>query len=468
MNTKRYCMTQLFSILAVIAITFAGCSGSNSGGSAPAPSKTTSKGVITGFGSVFVNGVEYDTVGASVIMDDSSTTESNLQIGMVVTVSGSIDPSGTTGTAGTITFADNLEGPVSGIFNAATSSLVVMGQTVKVNGTTTYHNIGDASLLALNDMVEVSGFADAGGAIVATRIEKKSTLFSAGTTTAELKGTVSGLSGSVFSINALSVNASGVTMPAGLANGSFVEVRGTLAAAGGPMTATFLEREQSFTAGESEHVEVEGIVTDYVSLSSFKVNGVPVNGSALTGVTIANNMKIEVEGTMVGGILVAGKSEVELESTILLESNVSAIGANSLTLLGQTAAVSATTEFKDSSTANIRSFSLANIAVGDHVIVDGYQSANGIVATSVERLNATTQAKLQGIASAATPTASLTILGVAVDTSAASFRDINSNAVSAAAFYSSVTPGTTVVKVKWNTFTSTSAPVNEAEIESVP
>jgi hypothetical protein len=454
-------------ILTIIAMVLAGCSSSGGGGTPPAR-KAASKGVITGFGSVFVNGVEYDSVGASVTMDDLSSAESELQIGMVVTVNGSIDGSGATGTASSISFADNLEGPVSGIFSPASGTLVVMGQTVKVDGSTMYQNINDASLLALNDLVEVSGFPDANGVILATRIEKKSVLFSAGSTTVELKGIVSNVTGSAFSINALSVNASGVTWPASLANGSFVEVRGTLAAAGGPMTATFLELEPSFAAGEGEHVEVEGIVTDYVSLSSFKVNGVPVDGSALGAVTIANNMKIEVEGTMVNGVLVAGKSEIELENNVLLEGNVSALGASSLTLLGQTATVSATTELKDSSSANLRTFGLANLAVNDHVIVIGYQGASGIVAARVERLNAATQAQLKGIVSAATPTSSLTILGVAVDTSAASFRDINSGAMLAADFFAAITPGTTVVKVKWNTFTSTSAPVYEADIESMP
>lgn len=34
--------------------------------------------------------------------------------------------------------------------------------------------------------------------------------------------------------------------------------------------------------------------------------------------------------------------------------------------------------------------------------------------------------------------------------------------------FAAITTGTTVVKVKWNTFTSTGAPVNEADIESMP
>lgn len=455
-------------LTAAFSLMFYGCGGSGGGGGGGASStKTTSKGVITGFGSVFVNGVEYDTVGSSVVMDDASASESNLQIGMVVTVNGSIAAAGTTGTAASISFADNLEGPVSSLYSAASKTFAVMGQIVKVDGNTMYQNVNDASLLAMADMVEVSGFPDANGVILATRIEKKAAVFSANTTTVELKGIVSGLTGSVFSINALSIDAGGAALPNGLANGSYVEVRGTLAAAAGPMTATFVELEPLFSAGEGEHVEVEGIVTDYVSMSSFKVNGVPVNGSALSA-TYANGMMVEVEGRMVGGVLVASTSELEVESNILLEGNVTAVNANSLTVLGQTATVSATTEYKDSSAANLRIFSLANIAVTDHVVVAAYQGAGGIVATSIERRDASAQAQLKGIVSAATPTSSLTILGVVLDTSAASFRDISSTPMLAADFFAAITTGTTVVKVKWNTFTSTGAPVNEADLESMP
>lgn len=468
MKRRMKNVVQMFSFLALGALVMTGCGSNDGGGGGPVAVKASSKGVITGFGSVYVNGVKYESASATVDMDGVSSVESDLQIGMVVTVSGMLDASGATGTAGTISFADNLEGPVSALYSGVSKTFAVMGQIVKVDGSTMYHNVNDASLLAVNDMVEVSGFPDANGVILATRIEKKTAVFSAGTTTVELKGLVSGLTGSSFTINALSIDASGVAAPAGIANGSFVEVRGTLAAAAGPMTATFLELEPRFSAGENEHVEVEGIVTDYVSLSSFKVNGVPVNGSALGSVAIANNMMLEVEGSMVGGVLVAGKGEVEFESTVLLEGDVSAVGANSLTVLGQTATVSATTEYQDNSAANLRTFNFANIATGDHVIVSGYPGASGIVATRIERRNASAQAQLKGLVSAATPTTALTIQGVVVDTSTASFRDISSNPMAAADFFTAVTPGTTIVKVKWNTFTSTSAPVNEADIESVP
>lgn len=468
---KKVMMSLLkgIGLTTAVALLAVGC---HSGGSSGVPAKSTptaaSRGVITGFGSVFVNGVEYDSAAATVSMNGVAGAETDLQVGMVVTVSGSIASSGLTGTAATIEYADSLEGPVSAVFIASSGTFQVMGQTVKVDASTNFKNAAGAAQLALNDMVEVSGFSDVNGVILATRVEKKSMAFAAGSTVVEVKGPVSGLAGGVFSINALSVNATGLTLPAGLANGNLVEAKGTLAAAAGPMTAAKVEVIPAFTAADGVHVELEGVVTDYVSLSSFKVNGVPVDGTALGSVTIANNMKVEVEGTMQNGILVAAKCEVEQESNILLEGDVVSVGTGTLVLLGKSAEVTTTTQYQDSSAAAVRLFNFSNIAVNDHIVLIGYQGAKGIVATSIERTAASTAAAMKGIVSAATATTSVTIQGTALNTSSAAFRDINGAAMLAADFFTAITPGTTVVKVKWSVFTATSAPVNEAEIESTP
>ncbi len=264
-----------------------------------------------------------------------------------------------------------------------------------------------------------------------------------------------------------------VTLPAGLANGSRVEVRGTLAAAGGPMTATFLEIEPGFSASEGEHVELEGIVTDFVSMSNFKVNGVQVDASALTGVTFANGMKVEIEGTMVGGVLVAaGTSEVEHESYLLLEGNVSAVNPATgvISLLAVTVHTTAATELRDSSAADIRMFGLSDIAVNDHVEIGGYQDAGGtIIATRLERKDASAQLAIQGLVTAATTATSLTILGLTVDTSATPanhFIDIDGTPyASAADFFAAVTLNKTVVKATGTAFSGTTLTATEVEIE---
>ena len=90
-------------------------------------------------------------------------------------VKGTVDESGTTGTADEVIFEDAVTGPVDSI-NLAGSSLVVMGQNVRVSLDTSFDDsFSPASLdgVSVGQIVEVSGQFDANGDIAATRIEPK-------------------------------------------------------------------------------------------------------------------------------------------------------------------------------------------------------------------------------------------------------------------------------------------------------
>lgn len=76
------------------------------------PSPAAAVGPITGFGSIFVNGVEYTTSSAHIVIDDQAGTESDLHAGQVVAVKGTVNADGTTGTATDVIFSGNVEGPV--------------------------------------------------------------------------------------------------------------------------------------------------------------------------------------------------------------------------------------------------------------------------------------------------------------------------------------------------------------------
>ena len=79
-----------------------GCSDSNSGGQDVAEggiegtgrvaTSSTTVGTITGFGSVFINGVEYETDSSEISTDDNdNASESDLQVGMIVSLTGSVN-----------------------------------------------------------------------------------------------------------------------------------------------------------------------------------------------------------------------------------------------------------------------------------------------------------------------------------------------------------------------------------------
>ncbi len=109
-----------------------------------------SSGPISGFGSVIVNGVRFDTRDATILIDGRTATEEELQVGMVVTVEGSIEE----GRAERIEFNPTLRGTIEAIDGAA-RTFEVMGQRVIVDDLTLFSGPGFETL-AVGDFVTVS------------------------------------------------------------------------------------------------------------------------------------------------------------------------------------------------------------------------------------------------------------------------------------------------------------------------
>ncbi len=98
--------------LACALLVACGGSGGGVGGIDPGGgiggSGMTSSGSISAFGSIFVNGVEYETNGAMITVDGDSATEADLGLGMVVLVIGTVNDDGVTGTAEQVIFDDEV------------------------------------------------------------------------------------------------------------------------------------------------------------------------------------------------------------------------------------------------------------------------------------------------------------------------------------------------------------------------
>jgi hypothetical protein len=275
-----------------------------------------SQGPITAFGSVFVNGVEFSTTGTVINTNGNPSSEGDLRVGMVVTVRGTFDANGTTGTASQIDFIDNLEGPIQSI---GADNLVVMGQTVKVDSNTQYDVVTGFSDLQVGYVIEVSGPTQSDGTILATYIELKFTSCPPDEEY-EIKGIVSNLGASTFQINNLTVDYSNVTpenLPSGgLRNGMFVEVKTAACYTSGDMIASKVKVQNSGLSGSAGNkMELEGFISQFNSIThDFYVNSQHVlfmdttvyeNGDSNN---LADNVKVEVEGTLdANGVLIANK-----------------------------------------------------------------------------------------------------------------------------------------------------------------
>lgn len=453
MKIKR--MMQLAGIPAAIALTLVSCGG-GTGGQASAGATGISSGPITGFGSVFVNGVEFKTSGAQVKVNGSSATPGDLKVGMMVQVDGSIDGNGTTGTATKIVYNDDVEGVVDSV-DAANNALVVMGQKIVVDNLTVFHGITALAALKAGNIVEVSGMVDGSGVIHATHIELKKTSFATGDHL-NVRGKVSNLdtANSTFDLGAQAVTYASANLnglPSGLSNGMTVEVKSTQGVnANGQLVAWAVDGiSNDMRAADGEEMELKGLVTAFTSPTDFAVNGQPVtttsgtrfhNGTASS---IALNSRIEVEGTTnAKGVLVADKVSIEPHTEIEVSADVQAVDTanGTLTLLGQQFTVDSNTVYRDESSMQARFFRIKDIAIGDRLDVRGYLSGGTRVATRVERSNPLAGAPVElkaKVSSVNSP--DLLMLGMTVGTDAATAFRMGETATTSAAFFAKVAAG---------------------------
>ena len=448
----------------------------------PTPSATTtavvSSGPITRFGSVILNGIEFDTTQAEIRVEDQSVREDELRIGMRVTVEG-IRDSNSVARATRVVFRKNVEGLIDRI-DVVNNTLVVLGQTVLVDSLTLIEDRAQSSSIALSALavgqfVEVSGLVDANGTILATRIERK-TGFVAGVTEVEVRSTLSGLdtNARIFVLGALTVNFGTATVVGALRNGVFVQVRGTQTAPGNSITATRVTVEDPTVGGAAgTKIEAEGFVTAFTSATDFRVNGQAVTTTAQTvfengTVTdLALNARLEVEGQLgTNGTLVAEKISFRRRNggSVRIEADVEAVTTTTVTLLGIVVRVDTLTQFKDDMGGE-RNFRFDRIRLGDRLEIRGVFDAQGnILATRLRRRPPKPEVVLQAPVDSLAPP-NLVIRGVEIQTNTVTvFKDFAPNRPTAAQFFAILRSGT-LVKVKGVVLRGTSVAIQATQVE---
>jgi len=295
----------------------AGCGGSSSSSDDTEP--VVSRGVITGFGSVYVNGRKYETDSTRFEVDDEDGNEDDLRVGMVVTVLGSKYKNGYE--AGYIVYDNELKGPVSSITidpgDATRKTLTILGQAVLVTRDTTIDDDGNLGFdtIAIGDVLEVSGYAG-DTQFIATHIELQDN-----DDEIEIKGMIENLTAGSFEIKGFPVSYSASTEIDDdiltLADGLYVEVEGRLNGAGDTLIADEIESEDNDYMDDVDDIEIRGVISDYSSNSmTFMLQDQMVDASTAelepAWLTLTDGLIVEVEGYIANGVLFA--DEVELEN----------------------------------------------------------------------------------------------------------------------------------------------------------
>ncbi|QPD04255.1 MAG: hypothetical protein Nkreftii_002029 [Candidatus Nitrospira kreftii] len=471
MSTSR-CVYSIVSIIGLAGL-LAACGSEatppvSASGSGNGSGSASASGTITGFGSVFVNGKQFETSGSSFIVDGQSGSQSDLKVGMTVTVNGSFN--GTQRSANAVFQKDAVEGLVQ---SAATDglSVIVMGQTVLVdNDTLIDNNIPGRNVLNLvtgTDHVEVSGHIRPNGVIQATYIEKKLI-----NVTPEARGFVKNHNdgAKTFQVGDLTVIYTTALIndmpnPSGNSwNGLLVEAKGTVFnAATTTLTATKVEPEHRGIGNQVDEFEVEGYVTQVLGTGNFIIGNTQVQTTGNTefrGGTIDEivvGAKLSAEGRWENGLLIA--KHVKFHESVRLEGDIETIGTNAFTLTqlpSVTVTVNSQTEFKDTS--------LNGMSSGDHVRVRGRVSGNNaVVATRIDLRSADNDIDLQGPVQSITGNV-ITLLGVSVDTSIINqFESVRGTSISRTGFLAAVRVNS-LVKVKGK-LSGATVVWDEAELE---
>jgi len=434
----------------LLSLTLASCgsSGTNTEVTPLLPTGISAVGQITGFGSIYVNGIEYDTTGASYNVDDvTASDDSTLSVGMVVKVEGSLNADGRTGSASSIDYDDDIEGIVENLAtdvnDPSIKTFTVMGATVQVDQNSTNFDGEDDpgfsfDTISNGDNVEVSG-EYRGTVLIASYIEKQD----AADNDFEAKGTVTeydNIDSFVLLLrNGATLNvtlAASATIPSvGIANDQYVEVEGTIPdPVNSPdsilATKVELEDEDRLEDGDDK-VEIKGILNYDMDAESWSVRDATVAFSDSTEYKpeslqqsisdqSASGLTVEVEGRYLNKVLQVDEiklKENELEfkaDATVLASSGPREGTIRLTFGAATGTVdvvvAADTMFRDDEAMN--RFDLDSITGSQKVEVEARLADDGSIVASTLHLEDDMEYKIKGPLRAIDDGVSLTVLEV--------------------------------------------------------
>lgn len=494
----KYTKTSILSLAVAILLGIAACGGGGGNGGLAGIGGTgiVAVGQITGFGSVFVNGVEYHLRPDSrLLVNGAQVGQDALRLGMVVSIDGSVDDSGRA-TINRLSYSAEIRGPVVNNPSSTvspdgrTKTLNVMGMTVQVDALSTSFDHYSFDAMNQGDFVEVSGHIAGNGDLVATRIEK---LDAQSGQEAILRGRI-GRNGFVdqthFRLQNVLVDFSNATFSPGTSlDGCLLEVRGSYDIPTQTFNATRIACADDGLPESAGEAELEGIVNNLTSVG-FTLNGITVDTTSAVleprNLALANGMTVEVEGSLSGGTLKAAKvkgrsGEIEMKAHVASVAGDNIIleitGNNSLSVTTDPALTRMEDELSDAP------LSIADIRSDDFLEIEAVVTNNGSpMAQVVKRRNPASQVVLQGPVDIAPKPAlsggilTLSVLGIPYTSSSSTLFQVDDKAVSVNDFFNQIdtmlktSTAPVIVKIKDELFGTTAGDgvAEEMELKTGP
>lgn len=415
-------------------------------------------GTLQGYGSIFVNDVEYDVTDAVFLRNGlpASNGEDDYSVGEVITIRGKVSGDGKTGKAEEVVYKDLLKGQVT---DATPDYIRVLGQDVMVDGKTVFDGFTRLDRIQ-GRYVEVSGFTTADGAILATNIKVKSE--------SEGENEISGLITAVGSDNSFSIGSLVVeysTFPGGTPGvGQVVEVKIDALISDDRVLALEIELVDSEEYEEETRIEIEGLVTAFDSITDFRVDGFRITTDSDTrfedgtSADLGVDARVQVKGDIdMDGFVHAKEISVKVYTPDNEEVEVVATiddlnpGSSAFLILGLVAETDGSTEFEDESSAEEEPFSYDDLAVGDRVEIEGMVTGgNTMQVKKLKRRDPSPGVSLEAaLTQYSEGTGQLVIGGISVQAdSSTQFLGPNGKEIQAESFYKSLVEGVTDLEVR--------------------
>jgi len=377
--------------IASLSLFLAAC-GSSSDEEVVLVPNATSSGIVSGFGSVYVNGLRYVTQDSSIIKNGIESSEEALKVGMKVVIKANQsldnDP-----TALEVKYLADAIGIIDSI-DLADPSLRILGQTYFVSPMTKFDGT-PFNELRIGMAIELSAFENETGRFVINYLTTKDDL-----SEYQLSGTVSQLKklDKSFVIGDLSIDYAQADVQGTLYDGSTVaiksniapinneflvdevSVQGMLLYIGGTLTvAGFVEDINKVAAGTV--IELDGrnyLLSDDSDFSQGNEDDLRVGEQV-------NLIATVIDSDLESPYYPIETIRVELANEISLEGIVSSITDKSFTLFGQEFFVDEYTLYEDDSEQGLRHFNFSGIAINDKLAVDAYETNGLLISRKIER-----------------------------------------------------------------------------------
>ena len=383
------------ALITLATATLIGCGASSSdGGGRTAGIEGT--GVTSGFGSVYVGGIEFATEDAEIRFNGEPVDEQALQVGDVVRVSGEVDGDGQ-GRARRIVFDRNLRGPITGIERQADGrgELTVLGQRVRFDANTHFIDVDDETLKT-GDLIAVSGFGNDNGALRATLLEREGRYRPGMALEVEVEGRIVDLRGDRFRIGDLTIvySLSNVEGGGALSAGDYVQVIGDQSRVDAPLSAQRIERPRQKLGANSQRVFVHGMVSDidgdHFSVAGQRIDAGNAQRSGAIDAPLTDDATVLIHGTRRAGVIVAETVRLEAEPRVTLRARLDTLddAEERVVLLGSEWSIKADTRYLDQTEPGDRRLRLDRLAPGDTIQAIGYRGADRLIMTRLNRVDA--------------------------------------------------------------------------------